>query len=184
MSRSSTIFTVRGMVMTALFTAVLCVAAPFSVSIGPIPLSFATFVIYLAAASLGWKYGVMSVILYVLLGAAGLPVFANFEGGFHKITGYSGGFIIGYIPCALAIGLFIDIFGNKLYSYIIGMAAGTIVLYACGTIWFIAVTGNSLPAALMMTAVPFLPGDTAKIIAACITAPQLRAALNRQAASK
>ena len=179
MNRRFEFFSVRNMVFTALFAAVLCVVAPFSVLIGPIPLSFATLVIYIASAALGWKCGVMAVVLYVMLGAAGLPVFSNFEGGFQKIAGYTGGFIIGYIPCALAAGLIVDVFRTTRFAYILGMVIGTIVLYTIGTLWFIFVTGSSLAAALSLTVAPFLPGDAAKIIAAFIAAPKLRSALVR-----
>ena len=170
---------IRDMVYTALFTAVICAVAPVSLAIGPIPLTFASLIIYLAAGTLGWKYGVLSVLLYVLAGAIGLPVFSNFEGGFHKITGVTGGYIIGYIPCALATGLFADAFPKKLWSYILGMIAGTVLLYVCGTAWFVIQTGNSVAASLVLCVTPFLIGDTVKIILAGIAAPQLRNAIRR-----
>jgi len=168
------------MVFTALFTAVLCAVAPFSIAIGPIPLSFATLAIYLAAGSLGWKYGAMSVVLYVMLGALGVPVFSNFEGGFHKIVGATGGFIIGYIPCALATGLIASVFRNKLWSYALGMVIGTVLLYTCGTAWFMLQSGNSLAVSLGLCVTPFLIGDAMKIIVACITALQLRSVLRKE----
>jgi len=173
------------MVHAALFTAVICAVAPFSIKIGPIPLTFATLVIYIAAGSLGWKFGAASVALYVVLGAIGLPVFANFEGGFHKIAGVTGGFIIGYLPCALAAGLGADV-GNKLWSYISGLITGTLLLYTCGTAWFIYQTGATLPASLTMCVTPFLIGDTIKIVFAVIVTPKLRKALavNRGAVQK
>ena len=169
----------RNMVYTALFAAVLCAVAPFSINIGPVPLSFATLVIYLAAGALGWKYGTLSVLLYVALGAIGLPVFSNFEGGFHKVAGFLGGFIIGFIPCALIIGLTVEYFKKKVWSYALGMVIGTIVLYTLGTAWFMLQTGSTLAAALAVCVVPFLIGDTAKVVVACKAAPQLRKALSR-----
>ena len=171
-------YSVRDMVLSALFAAVLCAAAPFSIAIGPVPLSLATLVIYIAAGSLGWKYGTVSVVLYIVLGAAGLPVFSGFEGGFHKIAGVTGGFIVGYIPLALAAGLAFTI-SDKRIIFAVGMAAGTVLLYTCGTVWFILMTNNTLPASLVMTVLPFVPGDIAKIIAACVIVPKLRAALKR-----
>ena len=168
---------VRDMVVTALFAAVLCAVAPFSVLIGPIPLSFATLVIYIAAGSLNWKYGAISVVLYVALGAIGLPVFSNFEGGFHKIAGMTGGFIVGYIPLALLTGLFVDIFKGKRLFFVFGMVIGTVLLYSCGVAWFMLQSGASLVTALMACVTPFLIGDSIKIIVACIVAPQLRSAL-------
>ena len=167
----------RDMVFTALFAAVLCAVAPFSIPVGPIPLSFATLVIYLAAGSIGWKYAVTSTFLYVLLGAVGVPVFSNFEGGFHKIIGVTGGFIIGYIPCSLATGVLFSVFKKKLWSYILGMVVGTILLYTCGTAWFMLQTGSPILVATALCVTPFLPGDAIKIVISCIIAPQFRKAL-------
>jgi len=179
MNATKNMISTRDMVFTALFAAVLCAVAPLSITIGPIPLSFATLVIYLAAGALGWKHGVLAVVIYVLMGAFGLPVFSNFEGGFHKIAGFTGGFIIGYIPCALITGAFVEVFRKKIWSYVLGMVIGTTILYTCGTAWFMHVTGNSLAVSLAACVTPFLIGDTMKIIIACIVAPQLRSALSR-----
>ena len=167
------------MVFTALFAAILCVVAPFSFFIGPVPLSLATLAIYLAAGALDWRSGVLSVVLYVLLGIVGLPVFSGFQGGFNKVAGITGGFIIGYIPCALSAGLIIFVFREKIWSYALGMAVGTILLYTCGAAWFILQTGTPPLAALALCVVPFLPGDAVKIIAACIVAPRLRNVMAR-----
>ena len=175
-------FPIRDMIITAMFTAILCVVAPFSISIGQIPLTLATLIIYLTAGLFGWKYGVISVGLYVLLGAIGIPVFTNFEGGFHKIAGVTGGYIIGYIPCALVIGRINGASGNKRYNsltYAFGMVIGTALLYTCGTAWFTFQTGGSVATALALCVVPFLIGDTIKIVLACIIAPKLRSALSR-----
>ena len=176
-------FSVRDMVFTALYAAVLCAAAPFSITIGPVPLTLATLIVYIAAGSLDWKYGVLSVVLYIALGAVGIPVFSNFEGGFHKIAGLTGGFIIGYIPCALASGLIPSLFRNKPWMYALGMVIGTALLYTCGVAWYMLQTRATAAASIAVCAAPFLPGDAVKITAAYITAPRLRNALLRTAGS-
>jgi biotin transport system substrate-specific component len=104
---------IRNMVFTAVFAAVLCVVSPLTIPIGPIPLSLATFAIYLAASTLDWKYGTLSVVVYVALGLVGLPVFSRFEGGIQKLVGPSGGFIAGYILMALAAGLILSRYPRK-----------------------------------------------------------------------
>jgi len=167
------------MVFAALFAAVLCAVAPFAINIGPIPLSLATLVIYLAAGTLDWKLGVLSVALYVTMGAVGVPVFSNFQGGLHRIVGVTGGFIVGYIPCALATGIIIKLFKHRILAYALGMAIGTILLYTCGTAWFMLQSGNPLAASVAMCVTPFLPGDAIKITFACLIAPQLRKALQK-----
>ena len=177
MKTASMSISVRDMVFTALFAAVLCAASPFSIAIGPIPLSFATLVIYLSAGALDWKLGAISTLLYVMIGAVGVPVFSNFEGGFHKIIGVTGGFIIGYIPCALATGVIFNVLRKGIPAYILGMITGTILLYSCGAAWFMLQTGSPLRVALALCVTPFIPGDSIKIVIACIVTPQLRKAL-------
>ncbi|MCL2409916.1 MAG: biotin transporter BioY [Oscillospiraceae bacterium] len=185
--KTKTAFTVREMVFTALFAAVICAIAPFAVPIGPVPITLGSFGVYLAAAVLGPKFGSISVALYISLGAIGLPVFSNFNGGFHVITGPTGGFLMGFIPCALATGFVIDFCEKRIktvnsvvrivltyISYALGMVIGTILLYTGGAAWFMVTTGNTLRATLSMTAVPFLFGDALKIAAVCIIAPQVR----------
>ena len=168
---------VRDMVFAAVFCALLCAVSPFSFAFGPVPLTFATLVIYLAAGTLRWKIAMLSVVLYILMGIIGLPVFTNFEGGFHKVAGVTGGFIIGYIPCAFATGFITEVFKKRIWSYILGMVIGTVLLYTCGTAWFAYQTGSSFAISLTLCVTPFLIGDSIKIALACIITPQLRNAL-------
>lgn len=107
----------KDMVLTGVFAAVICVFAPFTIPIGAVPISLATFAVYLAAAVLGTKKGTLAVLIYILIGMAGVPVFSGFAGGIGKILGVTGGYIIGYIPCAFAIGVFTERFGGKNYIY-------------------------------------------------------------------
>lgn len=163
------LFTVRGMVFMAIFAAIICIAAPFSVQIGPIPITLATFAIYLAGAILGGKRGMIAVIVYIMLGAAGLPVFSNFNGGFAALLGPTGGYIIGYVPLVLITGIFAEMNSKKHRTMmVIGMLLGTVALYTFGTAWFIIMTGSSLGRALALCALPFIPGDALKIV--CVTA--------------
>ena len=97
----------------AVLAALLCVVAPLSVPVGPIPISLASFAVYLAGAFLGWKRGTAAVAVYILLGAAGVPVFSGYEGGLQKLAGVTGGFILGYLPCAAVVGLAADRMAEK-----------------------------------------------------------------------
>ena len=163
------------MVFTAIMAAVLCIAAPFSLPIpSAVPLSLATFVIYLTGALLGWKKGCAAVGVYILLGMVGLPVFSGFMGGFARIAGVTGGYIVGYLPCVLLTGFFTEITGGKLRGMVTGMTLGTLALYAFGTAWFMLFTGSGLAAALAGCVIPFLPADILKIIAASALAAALR----------
>lgn len=165
----------RGMVFTAIMAAVICIAAPFAIPLpSAVPLSLATLAVYLAGALLGKIRGTLAAVIYILIGLAGMPVFSGFTGGIAQLAGVTGGYIIGYIPCALLTGLFADIFGGKAWAVAAGASLGTLALYAFGTAWFILFTGSELPAALLGCVAPFLAGDVIKIAAATAAAVPLR----------
>ena len=163
--------------------AFICVAGPFTVPVGPIPLSLATFAVYLAGAVLGWKRGTAAVALYLLIGLIGVPVFSGFTGGFQKLAGVTGGYLVGYLFCALITGLGTgdsDQPGKKtVILSALRMIAGTVVLYAFGTAWFVIQTGKTLGAALALCVLPFLIGDAVKITAAALIAAPVRRALRK-----
>lgn len=171
---------------TAVMTAALCIAAPFSVPVGPVPISLATLIILLAVYILGWKWGTVSVLLYLLLGMAGLPVFSGFSGGFVKLAGPTGGYLVGYIPLALITGLAIAL-SDRLFTtisrhkavwirliQIVGMILGTAVLYTLGTAWFCIIMDCTVSYALTLCVIPFIPGDLLKILIAILLGPELR----------
>ncbi len=167
---------IRDMVFTALFATVICAVAPFVIILpfSPIPLSLATFIIYIAASSANWKTGTLAVVLYLLIGMIGLPIFSGFQGGVHKLIGPTGGFLLGYIPCAFIVGFLVEKFEKKKWVYPVSMVIGTAVLYAFGTLWFMVSMNYTLAAALMACVVPFLIGDAVKIVLVSVIAPGLR----------
>lgn len=170
---------VKDMTLIGVMAALLCIAGPFTVAIGPVPLSLATFAVYLAGAVLGWKRGTSAVIIYLLIGIAGVPVFSGFTGGFQKLAGVTGGYLAGYAICALITGLGSGMPRQDKPPWLLPvcMAAGTAALYAIGTAWFMIQTGNALDAALGLCVIPFLPGDAVKIAAAVLIARPVRKAV-------
>ncbi len=167
---------VKDMTITAVMAALICIAGPLTIPMGPIPLSLATFAVYLAGAVTGKKYGTTAVGLYLLIGIIGVPVFSGFSGGFQKLAGVTGGYLIGYLPCAFLSGIGAERAEKKGRKWLLPlmMIAGTAVLYAIGTAWFMIQTGNALGAALSLCVIPFLPGDAVKILAASILSPMIR----------
>ena len=181
MKMEKTKVNVQDMAMTALMAAVLAVLSPWSIPIGPVPVSLGLFGVYLAALLLGpWK-GTLSVLIYLLLGFVGLPVFSGFSGGPQRILGPTGGFLVGYLPLALLIGLLSDALLRKKkvrYSFpllVVGMAAATLLLYALGTLWLMAWGKYPFAEALGLAVVPFVPFDLAKLLVAAAIAPVIRA---------
>ena len=169
---------IHSMALAGVMAAVLCVLAPFSLPVGPIPISFTTLLLYLALYGLGWKLGTVSCLVYVLLGAVGMPVFAGYQGGFAVLAGPTGGYIAGYLPMVVVAGLAIDR-GQARWIQLLGLVAGTALCYLMGTAWFCCSTGSSLQGALILCVVPFLPGDMLKIGAALAAGPGLRRRMER-----
>ena len=185
----NSIFTLRSMIFTAIMAAIICVCAPFSIPVPGllVPISLATFAVYLAGGVLGAKRGALAVLVYILIGAVGLPVFSGFSGGLAKLFGVTGGYIIGYIPCALLSGLIFERV-KKAWALPLGMAAGTAACYIFGTAWFLVsttlaagrpLTGAAVAAAVMNCVVPFLVGDAIKIAAATSVTLPLKSELDR-----
>lgn len=165
----------KQMVLIALMTAVTCVLGPLSIPLpfSPVPISLTNFAIFLAIFVLGMKSGTISFIIYLLLGAVGVPVFSSFRGGFQVLAGPTGGYLIGFIFLALIMGFALDHFDRKLVPTIIGMIIGMAVCYAFGTVWLAKLLSLSFKEGLMMGVIPYLPGDAAKIIIAAIVGPKL-----------
>lgn len=169
-------FSVRQLALTGLMTAVICVLGPWAlhIPVSPVPISLGMLGIYFVISVLGMKLGTVSVILYILLGLAGVPVFTDFSAGPAKLLGPTGGYIIGYIFMALICGFFVDRFGKKLPLCILGMVLGTAVCYLFGTLWLGYHLKRTFAEALMIGVVPYLPADAIKLTAAMLTGPQLR----------
>lgn len=165
--------------MTAAFAAGMAVLAPWSVPLGPVPLSLCTLMIYLAAWVLSPGRALTAVTVYVLLGAAGLPVFAGFLGGAGRLAGPTGGYILGYLPLCVICTQFVNRFALRRGACLLGMGLGTAALYAVGTLWFCVQTGTAAEGALALCVLPFLPGDFVKMGAAVLLGPALRRRLER-----
>ena len=171
----------KQMVLIALMTAVTCVLGPLSIPLpfSPVPISLTNFAIFLAIFVLGMKNGTISFIIYLLLGAIGVPVFSSFRGGLQVLAGPTGGYLIGFIFLALIMGFALDHFDRKLVPTIIGMIIGMAVCYAFGTVWLAKLLSLSFKEGLMMGVIPYLPGDAAKIIIAAIVGPKLYGATQK-----
>ncbi|MGI6020530.1 MAG: biotin transporter BioY [Lachnospiraceae bacterium] len=144
-----------------------------------IPFTLQTFAVFLACGLLGGCDGTIAVVIYVLLGAIGLPVFAGFTGGFGILLSNTGGYIIGFIATALVMWLFEKIFGRKTRVLILSMVLGLLVCYAFGTLWFIKVYSQangaiSVGLALSWCVIPYIIPDLVKIALAFILTKRIR----------
>ena len=186
MKNNRSLSNTRNLTLCAICAAITCVLAPLSIPLaGGVPVSLATFAIMLAGVLLGGSMGALSQLIYVLLGAVGLPVFAGWTGGPGKLLGMTGGFIVGYIPLAWLTGLIYKKFGGtakkpvKILFMILGMIVGNLALYTLGTAWFMALTGMTLEGSLAACVIPFLPGDVVKMAAVALIGLPVEAAIRR-----
>lgn len=163
------VISTKSLTIIGLMTAVCCVLGPISVPIGAVPVSLGVLAILLTVYVLGTFKGTVATLVYILLGTVGLPVFSGYQGGLQKVSGPTGGYIIGFIFLALIAGAFIDRFSyKKCYMHVVGMVLGLAVCYLFGTVWFMFVTKMDFVASLAVCVVPFLLFDALKI-AFCFT---------------
>src|SRR5215207_7635320 len=156
--------------LAALFVAVLAqvkIALPFT----PVPLTGQTFAALLIGAALGSKRGAASILLYIALGTFGLPVFAGGAAGMAYLSGATAGYLVGSVVAAYVIGLLAERgLERSVRTSIIPFLIGTAIIYACGVTW-LAVMLGSFSKAFAAGLLPFLIGDTIKLIAASLAMP-------------
>lgn len=158
-------FTTKAMVMIAVFAAVIAVLAQVSISTPwGIPITLQTFAVALVGYCLGKYKGTISVLVYILMGLVGVPVFANFTGGIAKLAGVTGGYIWGFLFLAFACGLE-DTVKWKWISIPLGIL-GLAILHLLGVIQFAFVSERSITEAFFLASVPYLLKDVVSVVAA------------------
>lgn len=159
---------IRRIVYIACLAAILAIISPWSIPIGNIPITLATFGIYLIGALTKKFDGFLVTLIYLIIGIIGIPVFSSFRSGFSVILGPTGGYLIGYLIGVLIISFLTMINKKKIIWYPISMILATIIWYLFGSIWYMIITNSTIYATLMVCVVPFLIFDLIKIIIASI----------------
>lgn len=155
----------RRSIFTALLAAMLCILAPISIPLGAVPVSLAIFGVCLVALISDRRCALMAILLYVALGAVGLPVFAGFRGGGQVLVGPTGGYLFGYIPMAAVISAICG--GRRTVKRMaLGMVLGLALCYGFGVLWYSISADVSFLTALTVGVFPFLPFDAVKLVAA------------------
>ena len=160
----------KDMAYIGLFACLMAICAWISIP-GEIPFTLQTMGVFLAVGLLGGKRGTIAVLVYVLMGAVGLPVFSGFAGGLGKLLGVTGGYIIGFLASALVMWALEKVLGGKKWGLALSMILGLLACYAFGTAWFLVVYTNakgaiSLAAVLGMCVIPYIIPDVIKIVVA------------------
>ena len=168
---------VYDLVMVALFAALIAVCAWITIP-GAVPFTLQTMGVFLAVGLLSGKRGTAAVLVYILLGAVGMPVFSGFSGGVGRLLGTTGGYIIGFLVAALAMWAMEAIFGKAKWVLPVSMLLGLLLCYAFGTAWFLVLYTQtkgaiSVASVLSMCVVPFIIPDLLKIALALLLTSRL-----------
>ena len=174
---------VKDMTLIAVFAVLIAICSWISIPTA-VPFTLQTFAVFLAVLVLGGKRGTLAVLVYILLGAIGIPVFSGFTGGFGILLGTTGGYIVGFIASALIMWAMEKLPGNEAFIQILSMFLGLFVCYAIGTVWFVQVYGKTIGAvgvgeALGWCVLPFILPDCVKIIVAFGLGKRLKRELKR-----
>jgi biotin transport system substrate-specific component len=162
--------------------AVIAVAAQISISLPftPVPITLQTFAVATTAAALGLRTGAASSLLYVAAGLVGLPVYADASSGWHVLSSASGGYLVGFIGCALVVGWCGDRGWTSSFSSTTGaMLLGETVIYLFGLLWLRHVLHTSLERTLELGLYPFVVGDLLKVYAAGAVLPSVHGLVAR-----
>lgn len=163
-------------VLCSLFAAIICVIAPHAIPT-TVPLTLATLGIYVCSCVLTPAMSTVSILLYLAIGAVGVPVFSGYSGGIGKLAGPTGGYLVGYLPMAFVISLIVTLLVRRekrpplavdIAIRMFACVLGTVVLYTFGTVWYVIQQNTTFAAALPFCVFPFIPGDIAKIVAAAL----------------
>lgn len=150
----------KNMTLAALFAALIAICAWISVPVSDIGFTMQTFGVFLTLGLLGGRWGSVSILIYLLLGAAGMPVFSGFRGGIGMLLGITGGYLWGFLFSGLAY------WALERVGKLPAMAAGMAVCYLCGSIWFHFYAGGGMGMILLRCVVPYLIPDGVKIFLA------------------
>ena len=168
----------QDMVYIAIFAGLIAVCSWISIPMA-VPFTLQTFGVFMAVGVLGGKRGTLAVLVYILMGAAGLPVFSGFTGGIACLVRSTGGYIVGFFFSALLMWGIETAFGRKPLVRILSMLAGLLVCYALGTVWFLLLyTRSNGPVGIMTVlgwcVIPFIIPDLVKIAMAYLMSERIR----------
>ena len=173
----------RNMVLVSLFAALIAVCSWISIP-SAVPFTLQTMAVFLAVGLLGGKWGTVCVLVYILLGAVGLPVFAGFKGGIGALLGTTGGYILGFLFTALLMWAMEKWSRKNKWMLLLSMVLGLLVCYLFGTVWFRTVYLRTTGAVGWITVLgwcvfPFLIPDAIKIAVAFLLTLRLQKVIRK-----
>jgi len=166
---------VKRITRISLMAALTAIGAFLIIPLQPVPFTMQPFFVFLAGLVLGPVDGALSQLVYLGVGAIGIPVFAGLTGGLGHLVGPTGGFLAGFVLCAWLTGL---IAGQdpsiSFLRAVLAISSGMLCLYACGIVWLAHVTGLGILTAISVGALPYLLPDLVKVCLAAVLGIRLR----------
>ena len=174
---------IRNLSNVALGAALICVCSWISIPT-PVPFTMQTFAVFFVLSTLGGGWGTASILLYVFLGALGLPVFSRFNAGVGVLFGSTGGYVLGFILMGLLYFILSRLFGEKPFLEVLYLLLGLFILYVFGTFWFyfVYLKGGEkagLTAILSWCVFPFVVPDLIKLFLALLLKKRLLPIIRR-----
>ena len=170
---------VKNMVLCSFGAVLMCICSWIMVPFIPVPFTMQSFGVFFAVLVLGEKRGTLSVLLYILLGLVGVPVFSGFGSGLGALSGYSGGFIIGFlVECVICL-IAVRLAGDSEKVRLTALGTGQLCCYSLGWLWFVCLSrlsgsGAGWLGALSVTVLPFVIPDGIKLFLALLLSRRLK----------
>lgn len=161
--------------LISLMTAVMAITAQIAIPLPfGVPITLQTFAVTLAGIILGYKKGALAALIYIFIGAIGIPVFSNFTGGYQCLIGPTGGFIISFPIMAYIVGLGVTYKSRFKGALLTSIVLGNIINLLFGTLWFSYLSKTSFLAGFTTCVVPFFPATLIKIVLSWIAGLNIR----------
>lgn len=165
---------IKASALAAVLAAVYAIIAQVAIPFPGVPLTFQCFAVALGGYVLGWRIGLMSTVLYIAIGAVGLPVFSGFRGGIEALLGATGGFIWGFAVLSVLCGLGRG--KKRLASFSLGLL-GLICCHAIGVLQFSLVTGSAPVSSFLVASAPYIIKDALLLWVAITISPSIYRAI-------
>ena len=161
---------IRDITFVSLCVAILAVMSQLSIPVGAVPITLQVLAVSLIGYFLGAKRGVLTVVIYILLGTVGAPIFSGFQGGIGVILGYTGGFIFGFIPLVLLCGINMQKTWLKILFGIFGLT----LCHLIGTFQYMLLSKLSFISALVAVSLPYIIKDVILTVIGCFVSSTLK----------
>ncbi len=170
----------KQMILSSFFAAISALLAQLSIPLpfSPVPITGQMVGVFLAGAIMGKKWGAISILIYVMLGIIGLPVFHNAQGGIHIVLGPTGGYLWGFVLGVYLLGMIVEKRDSYFFS-ILGMFFCLLVVYFLGTLQLAFIASLGAFQAFLMGVAPYLPADIIKIFASAALVSAVNRHLNK-----